>query len=134
MTTPHPPAVVSTAVRGPRGRGWVANVAAASNASSTVVASVTPGLAAHAVEDPVVGREAAGVARGGALAARSRAALHEHDGLAARDRGEALEQRPAVGDAFDVREADRGRVVVGVPVEVVGDRRPRPRCRRSRPG
>ncbi len=42
VTTPQPPAVVSTAVRGPRGSGWVANVAAASNASSTVAARVTP--------------------------------------------------------------------------------------------
>ena len=43
---------------------------------------------------------------------------------------QALEERAAVGDAFDVREADRGRGVVGVAVEVVGDRRPRPRCPR----
>ena len=42
VTTPQPPAVVSTAVRGPAGSGWVANVAAASNASSTVVARVMP--------------------------------------------------------------------------------------------
>jgi hypothetical protein len=31
-----------TATRGPRGIGWVANDAAASNASSTVAARVTP--------------------------------------------------------------------------------------------
>ena len=42
VTTPHPPAVVTTATRGPRGRGWVAKVAAASNASSTLSARVTP--------------------------------------------------------------------------------------------
>ncbi len=42
VTTPHPPAVVITTVRGPLGRGWVANVAAASNASSTVAARVMP--------------------------------------------------------------------------------------------
>ena len=33
---------MTTAVRGPAGSGWVANVAAASNASSIVVARVTP--------------------------------------------------------------------------------------------
>ena len=42
VTTPHPPAVVSTTTFGPAGSGWVANVAAASNASSTVAARVTP--------------------------------------------------------------------------------------------
>jgi len=45
VTTPQPPAVVSTAVRGPRGRGCVANVAAASNASSMVAASRIPACA-----------------------------------------------------------------------------------------
>ena len=30
VTTPHPPAVVYTATRGPLGSGWVAKVAAAS--------------------------------------------------------------------------------------------------------
>ena len=42
VTTPHPPAVVSTATREPRGSGCVANVAAASNASSTVPGRVAP--------------------------------------------------------------------------------------------
>ncbi|MEI8240687.1 MAG: hypothetical protein WCI22_14835, partial [Actinomycetota bacterium] len=42
VTTPQPPAVVSTMVLGPLGKGCVANVAAASNASSTVAARVTP--------------------------------------------------------------------------------------------
>ena len=42
VTTPQPPAVVTTAVAAPCGRGWVANVAAASNASSIVVARVMP--------------------------------------------------------------------------------------------
>ena len=42
VTTPHPPAVVSTTTFGPTGNGWVANVAAASNAASTVVARVIP--------------------------------------------------------------------------------------------
>ena len=40
--TPHPPAVVTTTVLGPFGNGWVAKVAAASNASSTVRARHTP--------------------------------------------------------------------------------------------
>ena len=42
VTTPQPPAVVSTATFGPCGRGWVAKVAAASNASSTFAARVAP--------------------------------------------------------------------------------------------
>ena len=42
VTTPHPPAVVMTTTRLPAGSGWVAKVAAASNASSTVAARVTP--------------------------------------------------------------------------------------------
>ena len=35
VTTPHPPTVVRTATRFPFGSGWVANVAAVSNAPST---------------------------------------------------------------------------------------------------
>ena len=42
VTTPQPPAVVTIAVRGPCGSGCVANVAAASNASSTVAVRVMP--------------------------------------------------------------------------------------------
>ena len=42
VTTPQPPAVVSTTTLGPAGRGCVANVAAASKASSTVAARVAP--------------------------------------------------------------------------------------------
>jgi hypothetical protein len=40
--TPHPPAVVTTTTWGPAGKGWVANVAAASKPSCTVVARITP--------------------------------------------------------------------------------------------
>ena len=42
VTTPHPPALVYTTTLGPRGNGWVAKVAAASKASSTVAARITP--------------------------------------------------------------------------------------------
>ncbi|MEI2653689.1 MAG: hypothetical protein V9G12_16360 [Microthrixaceae bacterium] len=42
VTTPQPPAVVITTTRLPDGSGWVASVAAASNASSTVAARQTP--------------------------------------------------------------------------------------------
>ena len=73
--------MVTTTTFGPAGSGWVANVAAASNASSTVAARVDAGLAAHAVEDPVVGGERAGVGRRGALAAGGAPALHEHERL-----------------------------------------------------
>ena len=42
VTTPHPPAVLSTTTPPPSGRGWVANVAAASNAASMVAARTRP--------------------------------------------------------------------------------------------
>ncbi len=42
VTTPHPPAVVSTTTLGPAGSGCVAKVAAASKASATVEALVAP--------------------------------------------------------------------------------------------
>ena len=81
VTTPQPPAVVTTAVRGPAGSGCVANVAAASKASSIVVARVMPAWRHMPGEHALVGGERAGVARRGALAAGGRAALHEHDRL-----------------------------------------------------
>ena len=62
VTTPHPPAVVMTTTFGPFGSGWVAKVAAASNASSTVAARVTPAWRHDAVEHAVVGGQGAGVA------------------------------------------------------------------------
>ena len=42
VMTPQPPAVVTTTVLGPFGKGWVAKEAAASKASSTVGARHTP--------------------------------------------------------------------------------------------
>src|SRR5436309_2017844 len=42
VTTPHPPAVETTQTLGPFGNGWLANVAAASYASSIVAARTTP--------------------------------------------------------------------------------------------
>ena len=82
VTTPQPPAVVSTIVFGPFGSGWVANVAAASNASVDRGGPGDAGGAALAVEDLVVGGQRAGVARRGLGAAFGRAALHEHERLA----------------------------------------------------
>jgi hypothetical protein len=41
-TTPHPPALVTTTTRLPRGRGWVAKEAATSKPCSTVAARDTP--------------------------------------------------------------------------------------------
>ena len=57
VSTPHPPTVVSTTTFGPAGSGVVANVAAASNASSTVVGACDPGLPAHPGEDARVAGE-----------------------------------------------------------------------------
>ena len=122
VTTPQPPAVVSTTTFGPAGAGCVANVAAASNASSTVAALVIPAARHSPVEHLVVGGQRAGVARRGAGPALGRPALDEHERLARGGAGEAVEQRPAVGDALDVGQPDGGRRVVGVVVEVVGDR------------
>ena len=48
------------------------------------------------------------------------AALHDDERHALGDRAHALEERPPVDHAFDVREADVGLVIVGVEVEVVG--------------
>ena len=82
VTTPHPPAVVSTTTLGPLGSGCVANVAAASNASSTDRRPGDPVRPAGAVEHLVVGGQRAGVAGGGARAACGGAALQQHQRLA----------------------------------------------------
>ena len=80
------------------------------------------GLAAHAVEDRSSVASAPVWTGRGPLAAGGRAALHEHERLARRrPTASRSKKRAPVGDAFDVREADRGRGVVGVEVEVVGD-------------
>ena len=121
VTTPQPPAVVTTATSraarqrlGREGRRGLERLLDGRGARDA-------GLAAHAVEHAVVARERAGVRRRGALPARGRAALEQHERLARRDRAQAVEERAAVADALDVREADRGRGVVGVVLEVVGD-------------
>ena len=66
------------------------------------------GLAAHAVEDPVVAGQRAGVRGGGPLPACGRAALHEHERLAGGDGAGALEEGAPVGDALDVGERHLG--------------------------
>ena len=60
--------------------------------------------------------------RSSPLTACRRTALHEDDRLPPRDLHEAVEERPPVVHALDIREAHGGRVVVREPVEVVGDR------------
>ena len=134
VTTPHPPAVVSTTTFGPGGSGWVANVAAASNASSTVAARVDAGLAAGAVEHPVVGGQRAGVAGGGPRRRpRSRrpspapAACGRRPrriARAGRARRRCPRRRPGRPRWRGRRRTSRGS----------RRRRPRRRCRRRRPG
>ena len=118
--TPHPPTVVRTTTRLPLGSGWVAKVAAASNASSTVRARVIPAWRAMPVEDPVVAGQRTGVAGRRLLAAGGGPALDHDDRLAFGDRPHGLGEAPAVLDALDVGQADGGGLVVGVEVEVVG--------------
>ena len=122
VTTPHPPAVVSTTTFGPTGNGCVANVAAASNAASTVVARVIP--AARQAPSKILSSAAK---RSGVAGRRPRptlggTALQHDQRLAAGGAGEARHQAVSVGDPLDVGQADRRLGVVGVEVEVVGDR------------
>ncbi len=121
VTTPQPPAVVTTHTRGPFGSGWVAKVAAASYASSIVAARTTPAWR----QPPSKTRSS--VARLPVWLAAARAptseapALDEHDRHALGHGPHALEEAAAVGEALDVGEPDRGRRIVGVVLEVVGD-------------
>ena len=81
VTTPQPPAVVSTTVFGPFGSGCVANVAAASNASVTSTARVIP-AARHSPSKILSFAASAPVWLAAALrAALGRAALHQHERL-----------------------------------------------------
>ncbi|GIU89241.1 MAG: hypothetical protein KatS3mg010_0340 [Acidimicrobiia bacterium] len=98
-------------MRGPRGSGCVANVAAASNASSTVAARVIPAwrhmpsnTRSSLASDPVwlaAARCPPGVVP----------PFTSTTGLRRVTAREPLEQRAPVRDAFDVGEAHRGRVV-----------------------
>ena len=80
------------------------------------------GLTAHTVEHLVVGGERAGVAGGGTRTTLAGATLDDDEWLARCDRSETFEQRASVDDAFEVRDRDGGRGIVGVPVEIVGGR------------
>src|SRR5690606_7193664 len=80
------------------------------------------GGAAFTVEDLVVGRKGAGVAGRGTGSPLGGAALQHDERLAGGGAGELVEQAAAVSDALDVGESDARGVVVGVEVEVVGDR------------
>jgi hypothetical protein len=91
VTTPHPPAVVRTTTLGPAGSGWVANVAAASNASSTDMARViagrrqAPSNTASSAASAPVWLAAAFAAPGGGTA------LDQHERLAGATDGEPVE-------------------------------------------
>ena len=119
-TTPQPPAVVMTAVRGPvrqrlggEGGGRLEGVLHAGRPGDAR-------LAAGPVEDPVVGGQRPGVAGRRGLASRGGAALEQHEGLAPGGRGDAAGEGGAVGHPLDVGEAHRGGRVVGEVLEVVG--------------
>ena len=133
VTTPQPPAVVTTATRGPRGTGCVANVAAASNASSTVAARVIP-AARHSPSNTLSSVASAPVWLAAARAPPvGRTALEENQWLAPRCVGRLVEQGAPVGDPFEVGEADARRRIVGEVGEVVGDRHGGGVARRDRP-
>ena len=132
VTTPQPPAVVTHRGARPGGQRLRRERRRRFERLLDRRRARDAGLAAHAVEDPVVGRERSrcGSPRR-AGRPRSCRPSRARPACARATAREPLEERAPVGDALDVREAHRGRVVVGVPVEVVGDRRPRPRCPRS---
>ena len=121
VSTPHPPAVVSTATFGPRGSGWVAKVAAASNASSTVVARLTPAcrhmpakIRSSVASAPVC--DAAARRPPGVAPPRTNTS-----GCSPRRAPQGVEERAAVAHAFEVREAHVGGGVGGEELEIVGD-------------
>ena len=120
VTTPQPPAVVSTTTFGPGRQRLGGERGRRLERLLDRRGPGDPGGPALAVEDLVVGGQRAGVAGRGARPALGGAALDQHERLARGGAGEAVEQRPAVGDALDVGEPDGGRRVVGVVVEVVG--------------
>ncbi|MEZ5134762.1 MAG: hypothetical protein R2699_06815 [Acidimicrobiales bacterium] len=72
-------------------------MAAISNAASIVECAHGACLAAHAVEDPVVSRQRAGVA-GGGLRAAGGSALDQHHGRLLAHGAQALEELPASVD------------------------------------
>ena len=121
VTTPQPPAVVTTTTRGPRRQRLGGERGGRLERLLDRGGPGDAGLAAHAVEHLVVGGERAGVRRRRPLAARGGPALQQHERLALGDAADPVEEAAAVGDALDVGEPGRGRGVVGVEVEVVGD-------------
>ena len=119
MSTPQPPAVVSTAtfgprerLRGERRRGFVRLFDRGRE--------VHTGLPAYAREDAVVGGERAGVRRGGASPARGGTSVDEHERLLARGAPERVEERSPVAHAFEVGQSHIGRGIAGEVLEVVG--------------
>ena len=120
VTTPQPPAVVSTTTFGPFGSGWVANVAAASNASSTVAARVTPAWR-HAPSKTLSSAASAPVWLAAARAPFAVAPpFTTTSGLRAATDANRSSSAATVDDALHVGERHRRGRVVGVPVEVVG--------------
>ena len=61
------------------------------------------------------------LARRGAGATAGRSALHQHHGHGGREVGERVGEPTPVVDAFDVGQAHRGGVVVGVPAPVAAE-------------
>ena len=82
VTTPQPPAVVSTTTRAPFGQRLGGEGGGGLERLLDRGGPGDAGLAARAVEHPVVGGQRAGVAGRGPLAAGGGAALHQHERLA----------------------------------------------------
>ena len=120
VTTPHPPAVVSTTTFGPgrqrlggeRRRGLERLLDGGGPGDA--------GLAAHAVEHLVVGGQRAGVAGRGPGPALGDAALDDDERLARRHLGEALAAGRGRRRSPRRRRAPRPWRRRGVPAEVVG--------------
>ena len=100
VTTPQPPAVVSTTTFGPAWRGLGGERRRGLERLLDGRGARDAGGPALAVEHLVVGGERPGVARRGASAALGGAALDQHERLARRRAGELVQQRPAVDDAL----------------------------------
>ena len=66
-------------------------------------------------------------------AAGCRSSFYEHERLARRGSSETVHQAATIRDPFDVRQTDRCGVVVGIPLEIVGNGYGGSIARRHRP-
>ena len=122
VTTPQPPAVVSTTTFGPVRQRLGGERGGGLERLLDVAARVIPACR-HSPSNTLSSAASAPVWLAAALAPPSVAPpLTSDQRLARGGAARRSSRRPPVRDALDVGEADRGARVVGVVVEVVGDR------------